>query len=277
MNTDKYTWRLMLLEVLMVLLGLIVMFPVLFVVGNSVKSLQEVTLSMLSLPSEVHFSNFGIVLERMNYFVSLGNSVMISSLAVSGIVLFSSLAAYQIVRRKSFSTKALMYMLLLSMAIPFQALMVPLVIVARELKLMNKPLGMVPVYWGFLLPMSTFLYQAYIKSVPREVEEAAIIDGCAPIPLFFLIVFPVIKPITVSVIILNFLAVFNDFTLPLIMLTSRDTRTIPLSLSTFFGSYLTEWHLVMASLTITIVPLLALFLFLQKHIIKGMADGALKG
>lgn len=277
MNTAKYGWKLLLLEILMVLLAALVFFPIVFVLINSVKNLPEVTLSMLSLPKSLHFENFSVVLDRMNYFTSLGNSLLISVFAVSGIVLFSSMAAYQIVRRKSLATKALFYALLLSMAIPFQALMVPLVIVARELKLMYKPWGMVIIYWGFMLPMSTFLYQGFIKSVPREMEEAARIDGCAPIPLFFLIVFPVIKPITVSIIILSFLGVFNDFTLPLIMLTTRATRTIPMAVSTFFGSYLTEWHLVMASLTITIVPLLVFFLFMQKHIIKGMADGAIKG
>lgn len=277
MNSERYSWKLLVLEIFMIALALLVFFPIVFVLMNSVKSLSEVTLSMLSLPKAVHPENFSIVLDRMNYFGSLANSLLISLSAVVGVVLFASMAAYQIVRRKSLATKALFYSLLLSMAIPFQALMVPLVIVARELKLMNKPWGMIIIYWGFLLPMSTFLYQGYIKSVPREMEEAARIDGCAPIPLFFLIVFPVIKPITVSIIILTFLGVFNDFTLPLIMLTTRATRTIPMAVSTFFGSYLTEWHLVMASLTITIVPLLVFFLFMQKHIIKGMADGAIKG
>lgn len=277
MSAFRYTWRTFLLEILMVLLALVVFFPIVFVLINSVKSLPEVTLSMLGLPMAIHWENFALTMERMNYFTALGNSMIISVFSVAGLVLFSSMAAYQIVRRKCLSSQILFYSLLLSMAIPFQALMVPLVIVAKRFGLINSPWGLVVIYWGFLMPMSTFLYQGYIKSVPKEMEEAARIDGCAAIPLFFRIVFPIIKPITVSIIILNLLGVFNDFTLPLIMLTTKSTRTIPLAVSTFFGAYLTEWQLVMAALTITIVPLLLFFLFMQKHIIKGMADGAMKG
>ncbi len=274
---NRYTWRNLLLEILMVLLALLVLIPVIFVILNSVKSLPEVTLSMLTLPTEIHLENFSEALERMNYVNSFANSLFISVLSVVGIVLFASMAAYQIVRRKCVFSRILFYSMLLSMAIPFQALMVPLVIVAKNLGLMNRPIGLVVIYWGFLLPMAIFLYQGYIKFVPREMEEAARIDGCAAIPLFFRIVFPVVRPITVTVIILNLLGTFNDFTLPLIMLTSKKTRTIPLALSTFFDAYLTEWNLVMAALTVTILPLLVFFIIMQKHIIQGMADGALKG
>lgn len=273
----RYTWRTLLLEIGMVLLALVVFFPILFVLINSVKTLPEVTLSMLTFPTEFHWENFAEAIKRMNYFTALGNSVLISLFSVAGLVLFSSMAAYQIVRRKCLASKILFYALLLSMAIPFQALMVPLVLVAKQLGFINTPWGLIVIYWGFLLPMSTFLYRGFIKSVPREMEEAARIDGCAAIPLFFRIVFPVIKPITISIIILNLLGVFNDFTLPLIMLTTKRTRTIPLAVSTFFGAYLSEWNLIMAALAITIIPLLIFFLAMQKHIIKGMADGAIKG
>lgn len=277
MMERKYGGGRFLLECVMVVLALVVIFPIAFVLMNSVKSLQEVTASMLTLPTAIHWENFSLALERMNYFTALSNSVLISLGSVAGVVLFSSMAAYQIVRRKCLCSSLLFFGLLLSMAIPFQALMVPIVIVAKRLGLINSPFGLVVMYWGFLLPMATFLYQGFIKTVPKEMEEAARIDGCNAIPLFFRIVFPIIKPITVTIIILNLLGVFNDFTLPLIMLTSKKTRTIPLAVSTFFGTYLTEWQLVMAALTITIVPMLVFFLLMQKQIIKGMADGALKG
>lgn len=273
----KYTIRTFLLECVMICLALVVVFPIFFVLINSVKSLPEVSMSMLSLPTELHWENFSRALDRMNYFVALKNTLFISIFSVAGVVLFASMAAYQIVRRKCLMSRVLFYAMLLSMAIPFQALMVPIVIVAKRLGLINKPWGMVIMYWGFLMPMATFLYQGYIKAVPREMEEAALIDGCNAIPLFFRIVFPIIKPITVTIIILNLLGTFNDFALPLLMLSSKATRTIPLALSTFFGTYLTEWQLVMAALTITILPLLIFFVFMQKHIIEGMAAGALKG
>lgn len=273
----KYTWRNVLLGFVLFLLSLVVLFPVAFVLMNSLKSLPEVTLSMIAFPKEIHLENFSRALTRMNYLTALGNSVWISVGSVSGVVLFSSMAAYQIVRRNNLLSKIIFYTLILSMAIPFQALMVPLVIVGKTLRLMNNQWGMILAYWGLLIPMATFLYQGFIKSVPLDMEEAARIDGCAAIPLFFRIVFPIIKPLTVSIIILNILGVFNDFALPLIMLTTKRTRTIPLAVSTFFGTYLTEWQLVMAGLTVTILPMIILFIFMQKHIVKGMVDGAVKG
>lgn len=273
----KYTWRNVLLGFVLFLLSLLVLFPVAFVFMNSVKSLPEVTLSMISFPRAIHLENFSRALTRMNYFTALINSVWISLGSVAGVVLFSSMAAYQIVRRNNLLSKVIFYTLILSMAIPFQALMVPLVIVGKNLRLMNSQWGMVVTYWGLLIPMATFLYQGFIKSVPLEMEKAARIDGSAAIPTFFRIVFPIIKPLTISIVILNTLGVFNDFALPLIMLTTRRTRTIPLAVSTFFGTYLTEWQLVMAGLTVTILPMIILFILLQKHIVKGMVDGAVKG
>ena len=163
------------------------------------------------------------------------------------------------------------------MAIPFQVLMVPSVIVARELHLVNSRPGMIVMYWGFLLPMAMFLYQGFVKGVPRELEEAAMIDGCGQIRAFFRIVFPMLKPITATVAIINILGVFNDFTLPLIMLSSQSLKTLPLSFSVFYSSYLNEWQLIMSGLVLSIFPVLVFFLLMQRNIMDGLTAGALKG
>ena len=265
------------LTVVLMLLALLFLFPLLLVFLNCLKSQQEIAHSLLTFPTELHFENFPNAVKQMNYVPAFLNSVAITVLSVAGLVLLASMAAYQAVRRKCIASRIISALMVASMAIPFQVLMVPSVIVARELGLVNSQWGLVVMYWGFLLPMAMFLYQGFIKGVPRELEEAAMIDGCGQIRAFFRIVFPMLRPITATVAILNVLGVFNDFTLPLIMLSSKDVKTLPLSFSVFYGSYLNEWQLIMAALVLTIFPVLVFFLLMQKNIMSGLTTGALKG
>lgn len=265
------------LTVVLMLLALLFLFPLLLVFLNCLKSQQEIAHSLLTFPTELHFENFPNAVKQMNYVPAFLNSVAITVLSVAGLVLLASMAAYQVVRRKCIASRIISALMMASMAIPFQVLMVPSVIVARELGLVNSQWGLVVMYWGFLLPMAMFLYQGFIKGVPRELEEAAMIDGCGQIRAFFRIVFPMLRPITATVAILNVLGVFNDFTLPLIMLSSKDVKTLPLSFSVFYGSYLNEWQLIMAALVLTIFPVLVFFLLMQKNIMSGLTTGALKG
>lgn len=273
----KYGFGMMMLEIVMIILALAVLLPVALVVMNSVKSTSEVSKSLLSLPKELHWDNFTTAMQRMNFWNAMKNSLIVTACSVTGVVLFSSMAAYQITRKQCLLSKVIYYGVLVSIAIPFQAIMVPLVIVAKTLHLVDSIWGLILIYWGLLLPMSMFLYQGFIKNVPRELEEAALIDGCSPFRAFFSVVLPILKPITVTIVILNCLSVFNDFTLPLILLVSKANRTIPLSVSVFFDTYANQWNYIMSSLTLVILPVLVAFLFLQKQIMKGMIDGALKG
>lgn len=277
MGNKKYSISIFILEIFMILLALIVIFPIVFVLMNSVKTLQQVSISVLSLPVEIHWENFGQALKRMNFITTFSNSIIVSVLSVAGLVLVSSMAAYQVVRDKCLAGNIIFYGIVFSMAIPFQALMVPLVIIAKDLNLTDSIFGLVIMYWGLLLPIAMFLYHGFIKGVPRELEEASRIDGCGKIKSFFYIVFPMLKPITTTIVIINILNVFNDFTLPLIMLSSNKTRTIPLAFSVFFGAYMNQWHLILAALTIIIIPTLIFFLFMQRHIMSGLTEGAIKG
>ncbi len=267
----------LLLQVFMIALGLVVMFPLYFVIINSVKSLQEVTVNMLALPEKFHWENFSEAIKRMNFIVSMKNTIFITAFSLIGVLLFSSMTAYQVVRKKCLTSKLIFVGLLLSMAIPFQVLMVPIVIVANNLKLVNSQIGLIIMYWGFLLPLGIFLYQGFIKSIPLEIEEAAYTDGCNQYQVFFRIVFPIMKPMTVTVAVLNLLGVYNDFTLPLIMLSDKNKKTIPLSLSNFFGSTINEWQLIMSAILITVLPMLIIYIILQKQIMSGYTEGAIKG
>lgn len=265
------------LTLVLVLAALLFVFPLILIFLNCLKSQQQITASLLSFPTELHFENFPKAMEKMNYMTAFCNSVIVTVCGVAGLVLLASMTAYQVVRRKCLASRVISALMLASMAIPFQVLMVPLVIVARNLHLINSLPGIIVMYWGFLLPMAMFLYQGFIKGVPRELEEAAMIDGCGQIRAFFRIVFPMLKPITATVAIINILGVFNDFTLPLIMLSSQNLKTLPLSFSVFYGSYLNEWQLIMAGLVLSVFPVLVFFLLMQKNIMDGLTAGALKG
>lgn len=265
------------LTLVLVLAALLFVFPLFLIFLNCLKSQQQITASLLSFPTEFHFENFPKAMEKMNYAAAFRNSLIVTVCGVAGLVLLSSMTAYQVVRRKCLASRVISALMVASMAIPFQVLMVPLVIVARNLRLINSLPGIIVMYWGFLLPMAMFLYQGFIKGVPRELEEAAMIDGCGQIRAFFRIVFPMLKPITATVAIINILGVFNDFTLPLIMLSSQNLKTLPLSFSVFYGSYLNEWQLIMAGLVLSVFPVLIFFLLMQKNIMDGLTAGALKG
>lgn len=277
MENDRFTVGKLALMLVLGFFALLMLFPLILILINCLKSYQDISKSLLSLPTELHFENFPEAVERMNFWQAIGNSLIITVCSVAGLILVASMAAYQITRRKCLASSIIFVLVLASMAIPFQVLMVPSVIVARLLGLTNSQWGLVIMYWGFLLPMALFLYQGFIKGVPRELEEAAMIDGCGQIRAFFRIVFPMLKPITATVAIVNLLGVFNDFTLPLVMLSSKQVKTLPLSFSVFYGSYANEWHLIMSALLITVLPVLVFFLIMQKHIMGGLTAGALKG
>lgn len=274
---EKYGLGLFVIEIILTLAACFVVFPMLLILINSFKSNGEILSDMLALPTGLSFGNYREAIAKMNFLLKFGNTVLVSVLSVAGIVLFASMAAYKVTRVKNRMSNVIYYGILFTMAIPFQVLMVPVVIVARSLHIVNTLYGMIFMYWGFLLPMAVFLYCGFIKGVPKDLEEAAMIDGCGQFRAFFYVVFPILKPITATVAIINILGVFNDFMLPLIMINSERLKTIQLSMSVFYGTYLNRWDLIMPALVLSILPALVFFLLFQKQIIKGMADGAVKG
>lgn len=274
---SEYSVGLFITEVLLVLVACVVVFPIVLILINSFKTNGEILTDMVALPSHLTLANYAEAIAKMNFPRKFVNTVVVSVASVAGIILFGSMAAYKITRVKSKVSNIIYYGILFTMAIPFQVLMVPIVIVARDLHIVNTLYGMIFMYWGFLLPMVLFLYSGFIKGVPRDLEEAAMIDGCGQFRAFFYVVFPILKPITATVAIINILGVFNDFMLPLVMINSERLKTIQLSMSVFYGTYLNRWDLIMAALVLSIFPALIFFMLFQKQIIKGMADGAVKG
>ncbi|PFW72998.1 sugar ABC transporter permease [Priestia aryabhattai] len=273
---NKYTSKTFIVEILAVLLGLVFLVPFYYVLSNSLKSFAEILSNTSALPTTIQFQNFVNAFHQMNYLKVLSNSLIITVISNAVLVIFCSMAAYMLVRTKKKISSIIFMAFVAAMVIPFQSIMIPLVKVAGNLNLLNSIWGIVIMYLGFGSGMTIFLYHGFIKGIPVELEEAAIIDGCSRLGVFWRIVFPLLKPITVTVVILNSLWIWNDFLLPSLVLQDPELRTIPLATFFFFGQYTKQWDLALAALVISIIPLLTFFFAMQKHIVKGITSGSIK-
>ncbi|MCZ8518307.1 MULTISPECIES: carbohydrate ABC transporter permease [Paenibacillus] len=277
-SSEIYTARTFSLEIIAVLLGMIFLAPFYLVVVNSVKSLREILLDSASLPVTYAWSNYFEVWKVIDFPVAFWNSLQITVLSVFFIVFLSSMAAYRIVRRPTRFNLFMFILLISAMIIPFQSIMLQLVRVTALLQLRGELYGIVACYIGFGMPLSVFLFHGFIKSVPVELEEAATVDGSNPYGVYFRIVFPLLKPIMVTVMILNTLWIWNDYLLPVLMIgSSKELTTLPLAVTKFFGQYTRKWDLALAGLVMAITPILLFFLVLQKYIVEGVTAGSLKG
>ena len=275
---QRYGVRLLSMEVIAILIGLLFLAPFYLMLINSVKSLGEILVDAASWPKEIIWANYSKVWEIINFPKVLLNSFTITVVSVTGIVFVSSMAAYRLVRRPTVLNKILFTLLIAAMIIPFQSIMLQLVRVAALLELRGKFIGIIAAYLGFGMPLSVFLFHGFIKTVPKELEESATVDGCNPYGVYFRIVFPLLRPIAVTVIILNALWIWNDYLLPVLIIgANKDLTTIPLAITRFFGQYTKQWDMALAGLTIATVPIVTFFLILQKHIVEGITAGSVKG
>lgn len=276
-----------LLEIFTILLFLLFMFPFTMVVINSAKTSQEIIFNAIALPSDWSqiWTNISLIFNNptVNYLAAFGDSILITVLSLIVIVLFASMAAWVLVRNpKSWSTIIFMAFVA-AMVIPFQVLMYPLVRWFRILgdalgiRMLATVRGMVFAYLGFGSSLSIFIFHGFIKNIPLELENAATIDGCPQQQIFFRIVFPLLQPIILTVMILNGIWIWNDYLLPLLLLGSNgDVQTIPIAVTAFAGAYLKQWDLILTSTLIAIVPVIILYIFAQRYIIKGMVEGSIK-
>ncbi|MFC3788112.1 carbohydrate ABC transporter permease [Paenibacillus sp. GCM10012307] len=277
MKQERYGIGKFSLEISMIVLALLFLFPLYITVVSGFKTYNEIMASAWAFPKSFNFDNYRTVWHQINIPGAFLNSLIITVTAVSAILLFSSAAAYQLVRRPGVVSNIIFFGILSAMVLPFQTLMIPLVKVAKELMLIDSLYGLIIIYCGFGVPLALFLYHGFIKSVPRELEEAAQIDGSGTFGVYFRILLPLMKPITSTIAILHTLWIWNDFLLPLITLTSAKNKTIPLASSIYFGEYNNEWGLAMAALSYAIIPMVVFFLLMQKYIIEGITTGAVKG
>lgn len=268
---------LIIVEVVLFALAILFLLPLYFTGINSFKSLGDILTYPARLPDSWSFANYSRAWTYLNFPRAFTNSLIITVFSNLGVTLFAAMAAYRLVRRQSRFNRLLFLMFVASMVIPFQALMIPLVQVLRQIGLANSLQGVVLTYWGLGIPFSTFLFHGFVSSIPQEIEESAAIDGCRPIGIFWRIVLPLLKPMTVTVILLNTLWFWNDFLLPMLLLHDTGLRTIQLSTNSLFGTFVSKWDLAMAALVIGIVPAIAFFLVLQRQVIEGVSSGGVKG
>lgn len=256
------------------------MFPFFMVLINSFKRKVSIVRDPLALVDSkgFYFQNYPEAFESMRFPAAFMNSLLITVLSMILIVLFAAMAAYVFVRTKYLASRISFGMMLAAMIIPFQALMIPLVsIYGNTLNLLNNRATLIFLNFGFGMGLAVFMYHGAIKSgVPISLEEAALLDGCNKYQTFFMVVFPLLKTMTSTLVVLDVLWLWNDYLMPSLILTKRDLFTLPLSTYRFYGTYTSDLGLIMAALVMTVTPVIILYLFLQRHIIAGVVSGAVK-
>ncbi|MBP3927263.1 MAG: carbohydrate ABC transporter permease [Clostridium sp.] len=262
-------------------LSLLYVYPIFMILFNSLKKETSITTSgAFTLPTAESFAgaeNYVNAIMSKGFLQSLGYSIVITVTSVAGSLICCSMCAWFITRVNSLISKILYFLFVFSMVVPFQMVMFTLSQTADRLKL-NTPWNIFIIYVGFGAGLSVFMFTGFMKSIPVEVEEAAMIDGCSPIQTFFLVVLPMLKPTMVSVGILQAMWVWNDYLLPTLVLDIKKYKTVPMLIQYFRGSYgKVEMGPMMACIMLTIIPIVVVYLLGQKHIIKGVAAGAVKG
>lgn len=259
------------------LVAILFLSPLYIVFTNSFKTQKGIFLNVLGLPSSKYFTlkNYAEAFIQLNFVHSFLNSLLITVSSTLIIVIFASMAAWMLVRTKTKYSSFIFFLFAAAMLIPFQSVMLPLINIMGKLKLLN-PVGLVFMYLGFGSSLSIILYHGFIKNIPKELEEAATIDGCNTFQVFWYIIFPLLKPITMTVSILNVMWIWNDFLLPQLVINKPQWHTIPLKMFYFFGQYSKKWNLALAGLVISMIPIVIFYIIAQKHIIKGVTDGSIK-
>lgn len=270
-------------------LAVMVMFlvPLFLVLINAAKTNNEIISAPLSLPTDwsVLIKNITTIWNNPNlrYSQALVNSFIITTFSLVGITIFSAMAAWVLLRTKTRLSTAILMLFIAAMVIPFQVVMFPLVKwfgifqSVTGIQMLRSYTGIIIAYIGFGSSLSIFMFHGFMKSIPHEIEEAAYVDGCGKFKTFFLIVLPILKPIYVTILILNGIWIWNDFLLPMLVLgKGTPVQTLPLAVNNFAGAFLVSWDLMMTAILMALVPIIVFFLAAQKHIIKGMVEGSVK-
>ena len=268
------TW---ILSIAALAVGIVFVSPLYLVFVNSVKTVREIYLAPLGLPVEISWNNFGRVMEKIDFGQALKNSLFFVVFGVAGLLVICSMAAYRLARHRTRVNKFVYLLLVSSILVPFQTVMIPLIKIIASIGLYNTRIGVLLAYYGYGIPFAVFLFYGFLSSIPREIEEAALIDGGSLFQVYRCIILPLLKPICVTVAVLDVLWIYNDFLLPFVLISDNELRTLPLVMYTFFTAYERPWDLAMASLTMVLTPAIIMFVILQKQITGGIVSGAVKG
>lgn len=225
------TW---ILSIAALAVGIVFVSPLYLVFVNSVKTVREIYLSPLGLPVEISWNNFGRVMEKIDFGQALKNSLFFVVFGVAGLLVICSMAAYRLARHRTRVNKFVYLLLVSSILVPFQTVMIPLIKIIASIGLYNTRIGVLLAYYGYGIPFAVFLFYGFLSSIPREIEEAALIDGGSLFQVYRCIILPLLKPICVTVAVLDVLWIYNDFLLPFVLISDNELRTLPLVMYTFF-------------------------------------------
>ncbi|MDH6365335.1 raffinose/stachyose/melibiose transport system permease protein [Enterococcus sp. PF1-24] len=251
------------------------LYPFYLILTNSFKEKAEIFADTLGLPSKINFENYTTAMEKLDFTHTALNSLIITVVSLFFVVIISSMAAYALSRNTSKLSSTLYFIVAIGLLIPFQGIMIPLISIFGKANLLNR-IGIIIMYNGLATSMATFMYYGALRGIPKSLDEAAIIDGASSFKIYWRIIFPLLKPTTVTVIVLDALWFWNDYLLPSLTINKAGMYTIPLKMFYFFGEFNKQWHLALAALVIVIIPVIILFIALQKHVVKGISDGAVK-
>ena len=264
-----------LLGIMAWLLSLIILAPIYLLIINSLKDSTAARLMTLYLPEVFHWENYLIAIKEGHLIRSFFNSLLMAGSSSIINIFTASMVAFVLSRRRSKINKFIYYYFLIGLVAPLN-----IITVIRTLQvfhIMGSYQGIIALYAGWLMPFGVFVYYGFIGSIPRELDEAAIIDGCNIFTLFFKVIFPMMKPVTITLFILNFLSAWNDFQTPLYLLSRSTKWPMTLAVYSFYGLNIANWQLVSATIIITVVPTVLIFILGQRYIVSGMTSGAVKG
>lgn len=262
-------------NIITIFISLIVIIPLIVLFVNSFKTSAEANKMTLSLPTEWMFENYATVIEQGKLISSFLNGLLYASCSVVVIVILVSAAAFVISRNQKGINRFLYYFIISGIAMPINN--VALMKVMQTFHLVNSRFGIIILYAAINIPLSLFLAYGFVGTIPREIDEAAVLDGCTPVQLFIRVIAPLLKPIMSTLFVLDFMAVWNDFTMPLYFLNNSDQWPMTLAVYNFFGAFENSWNLVSADIILTLAPVLIVFVLGQKYIVGGVAAGSVKG
>ncbi|WP_440960172.1 carbohydrate ABC transporter permease [Paenibacillus nitricinens] len=275
---NRYTKGSAVTEILLIVIAAIFLIPIYYLIITTFKTPADAVSSPMGLPINITFDNYVRAFKAMNYFHVLGNNLIITISSVAGIVMFSAMAAYSLVRHTNRFNRLVFLLFMVGMMVPYQMGILALYKQVSQLGLMNSHTGVILIEICYSLPLSIFLIKSFIGStVPFELEEAAKVDGCGVWRTFLQIVFPLLMPVIATVAIVNTLGVWNDFMTPLLFLQSRSKGVLLLEVFRNIGQFSTDWTNFFPMMLLAVAPLILFYIFMQKYIINGITSGSLKG
>lgn len=260
------------------LMGLVFLIPFLFSILLSFKTKQETASNVLALPDKLHWENYVEAMEKANILSSMKNSLIVTTGSVVIVILVAAMAGYGIARRyKKKFFKGYETLLMAAMMIPFQTLMIPIYSMYKNIGFLNTLHGAILLIAGFNMPFAIMMFIGFTRTLPIELEEAAFLEGCGRYGIFFRIIFPLLRPITATIAVLDALWGWNEFNASLLVLQKNAVKTIPIQQYVFFGEHSSNYNMAFAAAVISMIPITLFFILCQKHIVEGMTAGAVKG